>query len=1120
MSIPVVPKILTYMSIPVVKTMALSNKERVGRVLDALKNGLAPFIIREYRMVYKKQYMDVMHQTLVTQSYGGLPPQARSDPKALLQELDVQNCLNLMIRNWNDVFHQKLGHVGRSYVGEMMDARLNWAHQKGAFTNDEAYRVADTADRLLKMVSAGKEAGDVEKIGKDLLRMRFEAEAVKAKKQSDTQKFQTPTTLSGLKPWRDVVQPHPDVASGRYIQAEFAADLAQVVAQRAASEYQEPLEFFRRTYLTEGLLSLLITGVKRMTGQGGDPVVQLQTAFGGGKTHSMLALYHLCGGQLMLSDLPGGERLAEQLGDTALPNAKIAVLVGTDLDPSTPRDYPEATVNTLWGELAYQLGGEKGYQLVEQADLNGVSPGANTLCELLQWCDASLIIIDELVAYARNLYGVERLPAGSFDSVMSFIQSLTEAVKRSEKTMLLISLPESDIEVGGEAGRATLEHLSHIVGRIEAIWKPVTPTESFEIVRRRLFASEIDYAARDVVVNAFGDMYRNTSSEFPSGVPERDYLDRMRASYPIHPELFDRLYQDWSTLERFQRTRGVLRLMAAVIHHLWIAGDQSLLIMPGSLPLSTDSVRNELLHYLPDTWSAVFDTDIDGPESRPFTLDRDIPALGRYHAARRVARTIFIGSAPSVAEQRIRGLEEIRIRLGSAQPGEPAAVFGDALHRMEGHLTYLYTDGSHYWYDTRPTVNKLARDRAQSMPEEKVDAEIIGRLRKEPKNQEFAAFHVAPPNTSDVVDEARVRIVVLPPEAAHKRSATDSAALNTARTFLESRGTAQRLYKNMLVFVAADDNDMQSLRLAVRDYLAWLSIQKEQDDLNLDAQQSRQVNASLHKADDTVNLRLRSAYSWLLVPTQPEPLGTIAIAAGKMSGDDSFYDRAARKLHNDSLLITQWSPDILRMELDRYVWNSERGWEVRIKQIWEYLAQYCYFPRLFDHEVLLNAIKDGVARIDAPFAYATGKHEKEHHTGIVYQRSGSIYFDDSSLLIHPDHLVLPPEEKQPPAATPEKPTGAVNDRQGDYPSQAPEPQQKVLSRYYGRVIIDAQRINKDIGIIVEEVIERLTSQVGCETEITLEIHATRPEGFNESTVRTISENSRTLKFDHFGFEEG
>jgi len=1095
--------------------MALSNRERVGRILEALKQGLGPFIIREYKNIYaQKGYTNEIDLTLSIGSHPGLPDDALDDDKKLLAAIDAHACLNLMWRRWNDVFREKLGHNGRSFVSELMTARNKWAHQ-GSFINDEAYRIADTAARLLKMVSAGEQAAHVEEISKDLLRLRFEAEAERAKKEAVPETVET-TTLTGLRPWRDVVQPHPDVASGRYIQAEFVADLSDVLAGTAEIEYQDPLEFFKRTYLTDGLLSLLVTGVKRLTAQGGDPVVQLQTAFGGGKTHSMLALYHLCSGKIKLGDFPGGDLIEEQIKDVDLPEANIAVLVGTALDPSRPREYPDTTVNTLWGELAYQLGGIDGYKLVQVADQKGVSPGSNTLKDVLFQSGPCLIIIDELVAYARNLYKVDGLLAGSFDTLMTFIQSLTEAVRRSDESMMLISIPESDIEIGGEAGRVALETISHIVGRIEAIWKPVTPTESFEIVRRRLFATKVEFAARDAVIDAFGDMYRNASGEFPSGVAERDYLERMTSAYPIHPELFERLYQDWSTLERFQRTRGVLRLMAVVIHQLWTRGDQSLLIMPGTVPLDATKVRNELLGYLPDTWDAVFDTDVDGTESRPYAIDGNVPALGRYHATRRVARTIFIGSAPSVAAQRVRGLEEVRISLGCAQPGESAAVFGDALRRMGGQLTYLYSDGARHWYDTRPTVNKLAHDRAQGFPDPEVNALVIERLRSVTKNRDFAAFHVAPPQTSDVIDEDRARVVVLHPDTTHKRTTSETEAIKEATAILASRGTAQRLNKNMLVFIAPDENDMQGLSQAARDYLAWKSIDDDKEELNLDAQQRRQVTDRCDTTNETLDMRLRSTYNWLLVPVQPVPLGTIEFQASRISGDDNFYDRAARKLRNDGLLVYEWSPDILRMELDRYLWNEERGWEVGVKQLWGYLAQYCYLPRLFDQEVLMKAIKDGIGRLDAPFAYATGKSEDGFHTGVVIRDLGNAYFDDQSLLVDPDHIVKPPEEE---LVIQEPEIDTVPPEEGE-DSIPPESEEKALSRYYGRVSIDPQRVNKDMGVIVEEVIERLTSQLGCDVEITLEVHADKKDGFDESTVRTISENSRTLKFDDYGFEEG
>lgn len=557
--------------------MAKSNRDRVSEVMDALKDGLAPFVLREYKFIYKgARYLQEIELTLNSNAYSAphLP-----DEQAALDNIDLQGWLNLMIRKWNDVFKNKLGHVERSYVGELLSARNTLAHptEKNAFTNDAAYRVADTAARLLLAISAPNEAQIAQNIAQELLRLRFEAEQ-KASKKTTTPLSEAPTTTApGLRPWRLVVKPHPDVASGRYIQAEFAADLAQVVQGKADPEYGDAKEFFRRTFLTEGLQDLLVTGIKRLTGQGGDPVVQLQTSFGGGKTHSMLALYHILGGQIGFSEIPGGEDIVGRIGavDDHI-EARRAVIVGTAFSSTEPRQYQDCTTHTLWGDIAYQIGGIEAYRVVETADLTGVSPGSDTILQLLENYGPALLIIDELVAFARNLYNVsERLPAGSFDTVMTFVQALTEAVKRSSDSMLLVSIPESDIEIGGEGGKAALDILAKTIGRIESVWKPVTATESFEIVRRRLFSSEMDYAARDAVLSAFREMYASNSGEFPSGAAEGDYLRRMKEAYPIHPELFARLYEDWSTLDRFQRTRGVLRLMATVIHRLWTDNDQS-----------------------------------------------------------------------------------------------------------------------------------------------------------------------------------------------------------------------------------------------------------------------------------------------------------------------------------------------------------------------------------------------------------------------------------------------------------------------------------------------------------------------------------------------------------------
>jgi len=552
-----------------------------------------------------------------------------------------------------------------------------------------------------------------------------------------------------------VVTPHRDVASGRYQQAEFAADLWQVHLGEGTDEDKHPVEFFRRTYLTESLQRLLVGAVHRLAGQGGDPVVQLQTNFGGGKTHSMLALYHLLSGTAP-SELLGVDSVMQQAGAKTLPTARRVVLVGNKISPGNPVTKPDGTVvHTLWGELAWQLGGKKAFQRLCADDEKATSPG-DVLRELFNTYGPCLVLIDEWVAYARQLHDQGDLPAGTFETQFTFAQALTEAAKAAKHCLLVISLPASDtadhtadVEVGGQRGREALDRLRNVVGRVESSWRPASAEEGFEIVRRRLFeplADPTQFTDRDVVARAFAELYRMQHQEFPSECRDADYEKRMRAAYPIHPEVFDRLYTDWSTLVKFQRTRGVLRLMATVIHSLWEKGDRNPLIQPAHIPIDDPRVQFELTRYLSDNWVPILEKDVDGPSSLPLRLDGEVPNLGKFAASRRVARTIYLGSAPTTTAAN-RGLEDRRVKLGCVMPGESPAVFGDALRRLAAAATYLYQDGPRYWYSTQPTVTKLAEDRAEQLKRDpdKVVHELDQRLRADLRKMgDFNRVHPLP----------------------------------------------------------------------------------------------------------------------------------------------------------------------------------------------------------------------------------------------------------------------------------------------------------------------------------------------------------------------------------------
>lgn len=931
-----------------------------------------------------------------------------------------------------------------------------------------------------------------------------------------------------LKPWREVIKPHKDVATGRYRQAEFAADLAEVLQGTADAAYQNPAEFFARTYMTAGIQHLLVTALRRLTGAEGEPVVQLQTAFGGGKTHTMLALYHLLQNAPRAAELRGVAPILQEAQLNSLPEVSLAVLVGTALNPSKPREVNGITVRTLWGDIAAQLGGYEAYQRIAAADARGVSPGADDLKAIFDAYSPALILIDELVAYMRNLYQQEGLPAGSFDANLTFAQALTEAVKRAPRGMLVATLPESEIEIGGEGGKVALAHLQHVFGRIETIWKPVQAREGFEIVRRRLCAPVTDAAARDAVCRAFVRYYSDNSADFPAECGEEAYYQRLCAAYPIHPELFDRLYGDWSALERFQRTRGVLRLMSAVIHELWMRQDQSFVILPGTVPLGAPQVQNELLRYLAEGWNTVVDNDVDGERSTPHLIDSDNPRFGACGAARRVARTVFLGSAAHTRQQTVRGLEDVRVLLGAAQPGESVAVFNDALGRLNDRLTYLYSGNQRYWYDTRPNLRRTMEERAGKLDALEVELEVERRLKQIRERGDFRGVHVCRPS-GDIPDTPEARLVILPYTQAHRLRRPNTAARAAAQEILDQHGAHNpRLCRNMLLFIAADADQVELLTRQVKQYLAWKSIHADADLLNLDAHQRREAKESMTRSDEATRTRLNDAYQWLLVPLQ-EGTETLTWEEARLAGSqDNPVKKAAREVRNAGYLIAEWSPKLLRMELDRWLWPDAP--HVKLKRVWDCLTMYLYLPRLRDRDVLLRAVHEGV-RVRDYFGYATGVTAEGHYQGLQFgQPPGSIFLDAESVLVKPEAAAAqlkraqaaeePPAE--PPAPYPPAPPGGgkkVEDLTGGGTISPLPPTPTAPKRFYGVVEVDAVRLSRDAGQIATEVVQHLAGLVGAEVQVTVEIQARLPEGAPAQVVRTVTENCRTLKFKTQGFEE-
>lgn len=1119
--------------------MAKSNLDRVGEALDVLGTALEPFVSRVLQPYLPAGVDDWTEILRAKDGLGVEKLYSRADPHVQLRAITER------LGSVGFAFNEVLSRAEQNLAGELRDVRGKWAHRE-SFSSDDTYRALDTAERLLRAIGAPRVADAVRKMKADVQRTVYAEET-----RRDSKSAGMPTLGSDdLASWRDVLRPHDDIASGNFARSEFAADLHQVANGQGTSDYTDPVEFFSRTYLTEGLKTLLTLSARRIGGdENAAPVINLQTAFGGGKTHSMLAAWHLFSGRA-LSDFPQSVQdvLAGQPDGLLQRKVKRVAIVGNEFAAGQTTEKPDGTiVRTLWGELAWQLGGAEGYAYLADSDKNGTSPG-ETLRDLIAAYSPALILIDEWVAYARQLYTREDLPGGTFETQFTFAQLLTEVVKSVPGALLLVSIPASDVrrddeqavasdlEVGGANGRAALERLQNVVARIAHNWTPASSHESFEIVKRRLFV-EPDAEARrriDATARRFADYYRGQQGELPPETRNPDYESRIRAAYPIHPELFDRLYGDWSTLERFQRTRGVLRLMSAVVHELYGMDDDSPLIMPGSMPLGAPAVRDEVSAYLDDAWKTIIERDIDGENATPVQVDSERPLFGKRALTRRIARAVFMGSAATLNTSH-KGIERQRVFLGVAMPGDTIGNFGSALQMLSDRATYLYNEGPRYWYDRQPSLNRTVSERAQALAEADVWAEVVSRLKRTAGTApEFAQVLVSPASSADVDEGDDCRLVLLHPRYTHNGRGKESLAWEFAFELIRTRGTAPRQNANTLIALAADENRWSELEEATRVYLAWHEVASSVRELDLTQSQQELSRRKTGEATSTVDQRISATWIWALYPEQPDGAQPLTLASTRIDSDDTrIAVRVGDKLGRIDVVQTHTSPKQIWIELDRHLrarWNTGR---ISAGELWDFHRRYPYLNRLRDKSVLTDAVRDVMGDAgwsQSGFALADGYDEASGDflgLRVPFENDAPVIID-STLLVAPNLALAQFERELVRTAPQQAPHSSDHPDDGQQPrpdsqtdaGRQPVSQPLVIQnvRFEGAVDLrPSENLAAQLSLIAEELLVHLQGAAPDTFEVRLEISADKREGFDPNIARTIAENGRQLGFSRNKF---
>lgn len=729
-----------------------------------------------------------------------------------------------------------------------------------------------------------------------------------------------------MKLWYQIAIPREDILQGNLDDALFAADLADVLAERGPLEYRDPLRFFQQTYPTMGLVKLLAAAAQRLANGVGDSVIQLQTPFGGGKTHALISLYHLFANGAQHPGQPLVKRTLEQAGLSALPSVRVASFIGTEADALQGR--------TPWGEIAHQLGA---YSQLEEHDKRRRAPGRELLYELIAK-QPTLILIDELVTYA--------VAAKDFaEQLMVFCQNLTEAVGSSPNSMLVATLPSS--APYGEIGERMLHQLEQIFGRVQAIYTPVEGDEFFDVIRQRLFKEIADSSEARRVVDAYFELYQRQGESLPDEVRSEAYRERIRRAYPFHPEIIDTLYNRWSTFNSFQRTRGVLKLLASVLSDLYERQVNAPLILPVHLSLRNAALRGELIRHIGNQYEGVVHQDIATDSAQAEQIDKQLGSeYAPYRVASGLATAIFFESFS--AGERV-GVTEPRLRLAALQPNLPPAVIGDALHKLSNQLWYLHVENGAYAFRLQPNLNRIILDKEERVSAQEIE-QALQKSVQQAAGSALGATVLFPERASDIPDQKQLRLIILAPRYTYGSEATDPLA----RELLERYGQQPRVHRNCLVVLAADPTEMAQLQSRLKQKLALEAIKNDRTLWkSLSDEDKAEVERRIQTLSYGISSLVLSVYRHLaLMRERGVEWRNLGIpTAGERR---TLSERVRQYLKNEDILLDRLSP---RLVMEKAVGNAD---EKPIKDIVDAFYRYPHLPMIESDGVVLDALGRGV----------------------------------------------------------------------------------------------------------------------------------------------------------------
>lgn len=723
----------------------------------------------------------------------------------------------------------------------------------------------------------------------------------------------------GLVPWFKNVTPHLDIRQGNLDESVFAANLAEVALGHGREVYQNPSVFFSKTYFTDGLKNLAKRVIKGLNGKedAENRVISLQTGFGGGKTHALISLYHIAKSGKNLGNLLYTENLLDYIGRPDFEHASVAVFTNRTNDPTQGRKTTDGlTIRTLWGELAYQLAGEAGYEVIRPNDENRTAP-KGIFKDVLKKTTNSLILIDELADYCVAAAGIQVGGTSLSDQTISFIQELSETVASMNNCVVVATLPASVEEVANsEQAARILNSLSSRLGRVGADTKPVADEEIFEVIRYRLFENIGSSDVINKVVSKYSELYTELKSEVPEYAPRSEYKKRIKKSYPFHPELIDVFHIKWASNHNFQRTRGVLRLLASIVTDLWrrqesLTGTNALIHTSDVNFANLDALSGQLKKLYGNGYDAVITADVSGSSSNAFRIDKSKKELGDYNLTEGLAATILLGSFGSTGSNKGTSVQELK--LASIKPYSfNHNNIHTALDSLEENAHYLYyttTGQKRYWFHTKPNVNILINQAKGDVLKPDIETDIVRRLNERARGIQL--FNVIVNPSEDIPEQTKPTLVILHPQYLANPDQLNGNTKPVIEKIATKKGNSERIYRNTMLFLVCSEVTYGKLQSNVHEYLACSKIRSDYAS-QLEKDQKEDIDRRIKESSNESNKSLVAAFSIIVKYSVKNGFEKLLLRQFKDSLDSQVNNNVISLLKEEEWLLDSVGLNILR----------------------------------------------------------------------------------------------------------------------------------------------------------------------------------------------------------------